>query len=283
MLEKGRLLISCPDRPGIVAAVSRFLYEQGANIVHSDQHSTDSTGGIFFMRVEFQLSDLLENETAIMAKFTSLANDFAMRWRLSIASRIKQLAIFVSKKEHGLLELLWRKRAGDLLADMVMVISNHPDLEPIARAEGIPFYFIPVDPKEKGKAEAEQIALMQGKIDLVVLARYMQIVTPYFITNCSHVINIHHSFLPAFAGGNPYLQAYERGVKLIGATAHYVTEELDAGPIIEQDIERVNHRYGVAELTRIGQQIERRVLARAVIWHTEDRILVYGNKTIVFA
>jgi formyltetrahydrofolate deformylase len=283
MLEKGRLLISCPDRAGIVAAVSRFLYEQGANIVHSDQHSTDATGGIFFMRVEFQLPDLLEHETAIKARFVPLASDFSMQWRLSIASRLKRLAIFVSKKEHGLLELLWRKRAGDLLADMVMVISNHPDLEPIARAEGIPFHFIPVDPKEKGKAEAEQIKRMQGKIDLVVLARYMQIVTPYFIAHCSNVINIHHSFLPAFAGGNPYLQAYERGVKLIGATAHYVTEVLDAGPIIEQDIERVNHRYDVAELTRIGQQIERRVLARAVIWHTEDRILVYGNKTIVFA
>ena len=236
------------------------------------------------MRVEFQLASLLDKEAALLTRFSSLASDFKMQWRLTPASRIKRIAIFVSRKEHGLLELLWRKRAGDLLADVVMIISNHPDLESIARSEGIPFHFILVDPKDKKKAESTQIALMHGKVDLVVLARYMQIVTPYFIEHYPfNIINIHHSFLPAFAGGNPYLQADERGVKLIGATAHYATEALDAGPIIEQDIERVNHRYGVSELTRIGQQIERRVLARAVIWHVEDRILVYGNKTIVFA
>jgi formyltetrahydrofolate deformylase len=282
--EMGRLLISCPDRPGIVAAVSRFLYEQGANIIHSDQHSTDPSGGVFFMRVEFQLPGLVEKEADLNGRFSSLATEFNMQWRMSLASRIKRLAIFVSKQEHALLELLWRKRAGDLSAEITMVISNHPDLAGVAASEGIPFHHIPIDPTRKKEAEEQQIALIKDKVDRVVLARYMQIVTPYFISHYPfQVINIHHSFLPAFAGGNPYVQAYERGVKLIGATAHYVTAELDAGPIIEQDVERVSHRYGVEDLKQIGQQIERRVLARAVIWDVEDRILVYGNKTIVFS
>jgi formyltetrahydrofolate deformylase len=282
--ETGRILISCPDRPGIVAAVSRFLYEQGANIVYSDQHSTDPTGGVFFMRVEFQLIGLEEKEAELNAGFSPLAAEFKMQWKMSLAARIKRLAIFVSKQEHALLELLWRKRAGDLTAKIVMVISNHPDLEPIAVSEGIPFHHIPVDPTRKREAEEQQIALMKDKVDIVALARYMQIVTPYFIAQYPfRIINIHHSFLPAFAGGNPYAQANARGVKLIGATAHYVTAELDAGPIIEQDVERVSHRYGVDDLKQIGQHIERRVLARAVIWDVEDRILVYGNKTIVFA
>ncbi len=284
MKEIGRLLISCPDRPGIVAAVSRFLYEQGANIITSDQHSSDPTGGTFFMRVEFQLSQLEEKEEQIKALFSAVAASFTMQWQLALASRVKRLAIFVSKAEHALLELLWRKRSGDLLAEIAMIISNHPDLEPLAASETIPFYHIPVDSKDKQKAEAQQIALMAGRVDLVVLARYMQIVTPYFINHYPNkIINIHHSFLPAFAGANPYKQAYERGVKLIGATAHYVTEELDAGPILEQDVERVNHRQPAEELKRIGQHIERMVLSRAVTWHVEDRVLVFGNKTIVFS
>jgi len=283
MSEIGRLLISCPDRPGIVAAVSRFLYEQGANIVHSDQHTSDPTGGTFFMRVEFQLANIEAKEVYIKELFSTLGHHFNMEWHLSLASRIKRIAIFVSKEEHALLELLWRKRSGDIVADMVMIISNHADLEKMASAEGIPFHTIPVDKNEKEKAEDQQIALMAGKVDFIVLARYMQIVTPHFIKHYPNkIINIHHSFLPAFAGANPYLHASERGVKIIGATAHYVTEALDAGPIIEQDIERVNHRHGIQELKRIGQYIERMVLARAVIWHLEDRILVHGNKTIVF-
>ena len=280
----GRILISCPDRPGIVAAVSRFLYDQGANIIHSDQHSTDPTGGTFFMRVEFQLADLPAKEEEIKGLFTPLAADFKMQWKMSLASRLKRLAIFVSQQEHVLSELLWRKRAGDLRAQIAMVISNHPDLEPLARSEGVPFYHIPVNPKDKRQTEEQHIALMKDKIDLVVLARYMQILTPFFIAHYPFlIINIHHSFLPAFAGGNPYAQAYERGVKLIGATAHYATEQLDAGPIVEQDIERISHRYSTEEMKQIGRQIERRVLARAVIWHVEDRILVHGNKTIVFS
>jgi len=283
MNDIGRILISCPDRPGIVAAVSKFLYEQEANIVRSDQHTSDPTGGTFFMRVEFQLAHIQEKEERLKTLFTPLANHFNMEWHLSLASRIKRIAIFVSKEEHALLELLWRKRSGDLVADIAMIISNHADLEKIAVDAGIPFHTVTMDKKEKEKAEEQQIALMAGKVDLIVLARYMQIVTPHFINHYPNkIINIHHSFLPAFAGANPYKQAYERGVKLIGATAHYATEALDAGPIIEQGVERVNHQHGVAELKRIGQYIERMVLARAVIWHLEDRILVYGNKTIVF-
>ena len=283
MSEIGRLLICCEDRPGIVAAVSKFLYEQGANIVHSDQHTSDPTGGTFFMRVEFQLAHIQEKEEELKKRFTPLGHHFNMVWQISLASRIQRIAIFVSKEEHTLLELLWRKRSGDLSADIAMIISNHADLEKRALSEGIPFHTVPVDKNDKEKAEAQQIALMAGKVDLIVLARYMQIVTPYFIKHYPNkIINIHHSFLPAFAGANPYRQAYERGVKLIGATAHYATEALDAGPIIEQGVERVNHRHGVDDLKRIGQHIERMVLARAVIWHVEDRILVYGNKTIVF-
>jgi formyltetrahydrofolate deformylase len=283
MSDIGRFLISCPDRPGIVAAVSRFLYEQGANIIHSNQHSTDPTGGTFFMRVEFQLTDLVQKEESLLTHFERVASPFEMNWSLLLAARIKRVAIFVSKADHALLELLWRRRSGDLQCDIAMVISNHPDLGDTVRAEGIPFHHVPVLPHEKQNAEEKQIALMQGKVDLIVLARYMQIVTPTLIERYPYkMINIHHSFLPAFVGANPYAQAYERGVKLIGATAHYVTADLDAGPIIEQGLERVDHRHRVNELKRMGQHIERMVLARAVTWYLEDRILVYNNKTIVF-
>ena len=280
----GRLLISCPDRPGIVAAVSRFLFDQGANIIDSDQHSTDPTGGTFFMRVEFQLPQLERHGPALERAFSSIAASFTMEWRLAYAGRVKRLAIFVSKAEHALFELLWHRRAGDLRAEIAMVISNHPDLAPMVAAWGVPFHHIPVEKNRKQEAEAEQIALMEGKVDLVVLARYMQIISADFIKHYPHrIINIHHSFLPAFVGADPYARAYERGVKLIGATAHYVTEELDAGPIIEQDVQRVDHRKEVEDLRRIGRYVERVVLARAVSWHVEDRVLVQGNKTIIFS
>jgi len=280
----GRILISCPDRPGIVAAVSRFLFEQGANIIDSDQHSTDPTGGTFLMRVEFQLPDLEQRGPALERAFSEVAVSFDMEWRLAYAGRIKRLAIFVSKAEHALFELLWHRRAGDLRAEIAMVISNHPDLASTVATWGIPFYHIPVDKNKKQEAEAKQIALMEGKVDLVVLARYMQIITPDFIKHYpNRIINIHHSFLPAFVGADPYARAYERGVKLIGATAHYVTEELDAGPIIEQDVHRVDHRQAVEDLRRIGRYVERMVLARAVSWHVEDRVLVHGNKTVIFS
>ncbi|HZR47143.1 MAG TPA: formyltetrahydrofolate deformylase [Candidatus Manganitrophaceae bacterium] len=282
--EIGRLLISCPDRPGIVAAVSRFLFERGANIIHSDQHSTDPTGGTFFMRVEFRLPELEKKGAELERGFGEVAARFGMQWRLAYAGRVKRLAIFVSKAEHALFELLWRRRAGDLRAEIVTVISNHPDLQETVSRWGIPFHHLPIDPNQKREVEERQVALMEGQIDTVVLARYMQIVTPDFIRHYpDRIINIHHSFLPAFVGAEPYSRAHERGVKLIGATAHYVTADLDAGPIIEQDVERVDHRHSVEDLKRIGRYIERTVLARAVAWHVEDRILVYGNKTVVFA
>jgi len=280
----GRMLISCPDRPGIVAAVSRFLFEQGANIIHSDQHSTDPSGGIFFMRVEFQLSYLEFHGPDMERAFAGVAGEFQMDWRLAYAGRTKRLAIFVSKAEHTLFELLWQRRAGDLRAEIVMIISNHPDMRETVESWGVPFHHIPVKQDRKQEAEERQLHLLADQVDAIVLARYMQILTPYFISRYPcRIINIHHSFLPAFAGAGPYVQAYERGVKLIGATAHYVTEELDAGPIIEQDVQRVDHRHSVEDLMRIGRHIERVVLAKAVSWHVEDRVLVHGNKTVVFA
>lgn len=284
MRNRGRLLISCPDRPGIVAGASQFLFERGANIVHSDQHSTDPFGGLFFMRIEFELEGLMERAGALEREFAPIANRFGMDWRLALAGKRKRLAVFVSKEDHCLQELLWQQRAGDLPAEIAMVISNHPHLAAVTAPFDIPFHHVPISLQTKPEAEAKQLALIEGEVDAVILARYMQIVSPAFIANWQNrIINIHHSFLPAFVGAKPYAQAYERGVKLIGATAHYVTADLDAGPIIEQDVQRVDHRLDVEDLKRIGRQIERTVLARAVTWHVEDRILVYGNKTVVFA
>lgn len=283
--DRGRLLVSCPDRPGIVAAVSRFLFERGANIVHSDQHSTDPYGGQFFLRVEFELPALFDSALLIEHDFTEIGTAYQMDWRLALAGKRKRLAIFVSREDHCLLELLWHHRAGDLEADVALVIGNHHELATTAEQWGIPFAHIPVDSESKDAAEQRQLALLDAhQIDLVVLARYMQILSTWFIERWQQrIINIHHSFLPAFVGAKPYAQAYERGVKLIGATAHYVTSDLDAGPIIEQDVHRVDHRHDVRDLRRIGRQIERTVLARAVTWHVEDRILVHGDKTVVFA
>ena len=216
--------------------------------------------------------------------FSSVAAPFEMVWRIADASRPKRLAIFVSKAEHALFELLWRRRAGDLRAEIVMVLSNHTDLKETVSAWGIPFHHISIHPGRKEEAENQQLEIMEGKVDVVVFARYMQIVGPRLIDRYrNRIINIHHSFLPAFIGADTYTQAYRRGVKLIGATAHYVTPELDAGPIIEQGIERVDHRHTVPDLKRIGRYIERMVLAKAVDWHVEDRILVHGNKTVIFS
>ena len=282
--NRGRLLVSCPDQPGIVAAVSEFLFERGANIVHSDQHSTDPMGGRFFLRIEFELPGLTGTAAAFEAAFVPIVQRFAMRWRLALAGRRKRLAVFVSREDHCLLELLWQQRAGDLQADIALVVSNHSTLRPVAEAEGIPFHHVPVTADAKADAEQRQLALLEGQADAIVLARYMQIVSPGFIARWQdRIINIHHSFLPAFVGAKPYAQAHERGVKLIGATAHFVTADLDAGPIIEQDVARVDHRHTPEDLRRIGRQIERTVLARAVTWYVEDRILVDGNKTVVFA
>lgn len=280
----GRLLVTCPDQPGIVAAVTQFLYANGANITESHQYSTDPFGGTFFLRLEFYLEHLADRMAQLERDFAPVARSFDMTWRLIQASILKRVAIFASREGHTLQEILWRNHAGDLHADIRMVISNHPDLRETAAIWGVPYHHIPVTPQTRDRAEAAQLDLVVGEVDLIVLARYMQILSPGFLAHFpNRVINIHHSFLPAFTGANPYQRAHDRGVKLIGATAHYATAELDAGPIIEQDVERVDHRHTVDDLRRIGRHIERSVLARAVAWHLEDRILVHGNKTIVFA
>jgi formyltetrahydrofolate deformylase len=280
----GRLLISCPDRPGIVAGVSRCLYEHGANIVESQQYSTNPQGGTFFLLVEFHLPGLGRRKAALELAMSALAKAFSMTWRMAIASDRKQMAIFVSRSDHALRELLWRTESGELRADVKMVISNHETTADLVRGWGIPFHYVPVSSPTRDRAEAAELALLDGQVDLVVLARYMQILSPGFLEAFGQpIINIHHSFLPAFAGANPHQEAADRGVKLIGATAHYVTAELDAGPIIEQDIVRVDHRCSLDDLRRMGRHVERSVLARAVAWHVDDRVIVYRNKTIVFA
>lgn len=279
-----RLLITCPDRPGIVAAVSNFLFNHGANITALDQHSTDPEGGLFFMRLEFQTPHLDVSREILEKAFAErVAARFEMDWRIAYAADLKKVAILVSRYDHALLELLWRHSNQELPCQLTQVISNHDDLRPEVERFGIPYHYVPVVKDRKEEAEAQMLELLRGS-DLVVLARYMQILTAGFVAHYPNkIINIHHSFLPAFVGANPYKQAYTRGVKIIGATAHYVTEELDEGPIIEQDVARVSHRHDVAELVRLGRDLERNVLARAVQWHLEDRIIVYGNKTVVFS
>ncbi|WP_285694839.1 formyltetrahydrofolate deformylase [Paenibacillus polymyxa] len=281
--NRARMLVSCPDGPGIVATVSRFLYEHGANIVQSDQYTMDPSGGMFFMRIEFDLPNLSAAQSQLEQDFVAVAEQFRMEWTISAVSRKKKLAIFVSKEDHCLVELLWQWQAGDLDADISLVVSNHADMKEYVESFGIPYHHIPVTADTKPEAERRQLEVIGEEIDVIILARYMQIISPKFIEHYrNRIINIHHSFLPAFVGGKPYAQAYNRGVKIIGATAHYVTEELDGGPIIEQDVQRVSHGDDVNELKRIGRTIERVVLARAVKWHTEDRILVHENKTVVF-
>jgi formyltetrahydrofolate deformylase len=278
---EARLLISCPDRHGIVAAVSGFLAARGANIVSSDQHSTDPEGGAFFMRMAFTIDGLDEGFAAAFAE--EVAERFAMDWRVDDAGRPKRLALLVSREDHCLLDLLWRWRRGELHCDIPLVVSNHLDSAGDVATFGVAYEHVPVVKGEKPAAEARMLELLAGKFDVVVLARYMQILSGDFLAQVGcPVINIHHSFLPAFAGADPYRRANERGVKVIGATAHYVTEELDAGPIIEQDVTRVTHRHTVDELVRIGRDVERTVLARAVNLHLEDRVLVHGNRTVVF-
>jgi len=279
-----RLLISCPDRPGIVAAVSGFLFAHGANIVSSDQHSLDPEGGRFFMRMEFTAERLDLSREQLGAEFAREVGDgLGMDWHLSYADEPKRLAVLVSREEHCLLDLLWRNRRGELDTRIELVASNHRDLESDVAAFGIPYHHVPVPPGAKPEAERALLELLRGRVDVVVLARYMQILSGAFLDRIGiPLINIHHSFLPAFAGADPYRRAEKRGVKIIGATAHYVTEELDAGPIIHQDVASVSHRDGVAELERLGADIERAVLARAVKLHLDDRVLVHEGKTVVF-
>jgi formyltetrahydrofolate deformylase len=280
----GRLLISCPDRPGVVAAVSHFLFDRGANIINSNQHSTEQGEGTFFMRTEFRLQDLATTSQDLEQAFKPIAGRFGMQWRLAYAARPKRLAVFVSRADHALLELLWQHQAGDLAAEIVLVVSNHTNNAELVRRQGIPFFHVPITPETKPAAEALELRLLaEHQVDTVVLARYMQVLSNDFLSQYpARIINIHHGFLPAFVGSNPYQAAYDRGVKLIGATAHYVTEDLDAGPIIEQDVLRIDHRHNTEDLRRLGRYIERVVLARAVGWHVEDRVLLHGSKTIVF-
>ncbi|QHS23675.1 formyltetrahydrofolate deformylase [Virgibacillus sp. MSP4-1] len=282
--NRGRLLISCPDQSGIIAAVSRFLYEFEANILDSNQHSTNPEGGTFFIRIEFECPDLVNKKERLQNQFQSIADKFSMNWDLSLVQELKKTAIFVSKQLHCLRELLWEWQSGDMMTDIALVISNHEEARGVVESLNIPFYYIPATRETRQEAEEQQLKLLEEyQIDLIVLARYMQILTPDFVQAYEHkIINIHHSFLPAFVGAKPYERAYERGVKLIGATSHYVTNDLDEGPIIEQDVMRVNHRDQVQDLKKIGGSIERSVLTRAVKWHLEDRILVHDNKTIVF-
>lgn len=281
--NRAKLLISCPDRPGIVAAVSRFLYEHQANIVHADQYTTDPEGGMFFMRIEFDLKNFDTAFPILEEDFSSIARDFKMDWKMSAEKKIKRMAIFVSKEDHCLMELLWRWKAGELPVEISMVISNYEDSREVVESYGIPYFHIPVTSETKQDAEQKALYLMKDKVDFIVLARYMQILTPEFVSHYpNRIINIHHSFLPAFIGANPYKRAFDRGVKLIGATAHYVTNDLDEGPIIEQDVLRVNHRYTVDELKVVGRQAERISLARAVAWHIQDKVLVHKNKTVIF-
>ncbi|HSD76338.1 MAG TPA: formyltetrahydrofolate deformylase [Solirubrobacteraceae bacterium] len=279
-----RLLISCADRPGIVAAVAGFLHGEGANITDSSQHSTDPYGGRFFMRMEFVRGGLQEDAAGFAARFEQAVGlPLGLDWSFAWPWQAKRLAILVSRYDHCALDLLWRWRRGELPCEVVAVVSNHPDLRASVEPFGVPFEVVPVPAGGKQAAEERMLELLSGRCDVVVLARYMQILSGAFLDRLGvPVINIHHSFLPAFAGAQPYRRARERGVKLIGATAHYVTEELDAGPIIEQDAERVTHADGLDALERIGADIERTVLSRAVLWHLQDRVVLDGSRTVVF-
>ncbi|MGK9265525.1 formyltetrahydrofolate deformylase [Bacillus inaquosorum] len=282
--DKGRLLVSCPDQPGIVSAVSAFLFEHGANIIESNQYTTDPEGGRFFLRIEFNCEGIREKKDTLQEAFASIAEKFDMTWGLTLASELKRVAIFVSKELHCLHELIWEWQTGNLMAEIAVVISNHEEARELVERLHIPFHYMKANKDIRAEVEKKQLELLeQYEIDVIVLARYMQILTPDFVSaHPNRIINIHHSFLPAFIGANPYKRAYERGVKLIGATSHYVTNDLDEGPIIEQDIERVDHRDNTEALKNIGRTIERSVLARAVKWHLEDRVIVHENKTIVF-
>jgi formyltetrahydrofolate deformylase len=274
-----RLLLACPDRPGLIAAVSGFLAEAGRNIVDADQHSSDE--GRFFMRMAFEPAPAAERASLYRRFEEEIAKPFGMDHRFAESDERKRVAIMVSHEDHCLSDLLWRWRSGELGADVVAVVSNHPDHAEQVGSLDLPYHHVPV---EGDRRAAEQRALeLLGEVDLLVLARYMQILSADFLRELgAPAINIHHSFLPAFVGADPYARAHERGVKLIGATAHYVTEELDAGPIIDQDVTRVSHRDEIADLVRIGRDIERLVLARAVKAHLDDRVLLDGDRTIVF-
>jgi formyltetrahydrofolate deformylase len=277
------LLVSCPDRPGIVAALAQLLYGHGANILDADQH-TDAEAGWFFQRIRFDTAQIHTDRTALERAIEEVAGRFGMTWRIAWGGRTRRMAVFVSKVDHCLYDLLLRQRAGELACEIPLIVSNHPDLKPVADQFGVAFEVFPITPAtRRAQEERERARLRELAVDLVVLARYMQVLGGEFVADWpARIINIHHSFLPAFVGSKPYHQAHARGVKLIGATAHYATTELDEGPIIDQDVARCSHRDSVEDLVRKGRDLEKLVLARAVRWHLEDRVLVYGNKTVVF-
>jgi formyltetrahydrofolate deformylase len=284
MQKSAILLISCPDRKGVVAAIADFIFEHNGNILFADEHG-DAATNLFLTRVEFDPKDFDFHLTQFAGHFASIAHDFQMEWRLAHSSDRQRIAIFVSKYDHCLQDLLYRHQSGELRCEIPLIISNHTDNQRIADFYRIPYFVIPLTKDTKREAETKQIALVrEHECNLVVLARYMQVLSDEFIAavGSEHLINIHHSFLPAFVGSKPYHQAFERGVKLIGATSHYVTQVLDDGPIIEQDVVRIHHRDTVDDLIQKGRDLEKIVLSRAVRWHIENRILLYGNKTVVF-
>jgi formyltetrahydrofolate deformylase len=278
------LLVSCKDRTGLVAALSEFIYRNGGNILDADQHS-ERESGLFFMRLVWDLKNFAMDREGTVRELTSLAGPLGLEWQITWSDRKPKVAIFSGKTHHCLYDLLLGRQLGDLAGEIAMVVSNHEDIGEVARHFSVPFTFIPVTPGNRKDAESTQQALLQALgVDLVVLARYMQVLSPDFVSRwAGRIINIHHSFLPAFTGAKPYHQAKAKGVKVIGATAHYVTSELDQGPIIEQDVCRVTHRDEVEDLVRKGRELERQVLHRAVRLHLERRVLVSGNRTIVFA
>jgi len=277
------LLLSCPDRRGVVASVAGFVFQHGGNILHADEHG-DLDSGIFLMRVEFDPAGFDMPLSDFAKHFSPIAIDFDMRWRLALSDYRPRLAIMVSKYDHCLVDLLYRHKGGELACDIPCVVSNHPDNQPIADFYNIPFFLVPVEKNNKQASEQQLLGLLdRHKIDFIVLARYMQVLSNDFVNAYPRrIINIHHSFLPAFVGAKHYHQAFTRGVKLIGATSHYVTEILDDGPIIEQDVARVSHRDSVEDLIQKGRDLEKVVLWRAVRWHIDNRVLLYGNKTVVF-
>ncbi|MBD2521125.1 formyltetrahydrofolate deformylase [Nostoc sp. FACHB-133] len=276
------LLISCPDQRGLVAKFANFIYSNGGNIIHADQH-TDFAAGLFLTRIEWQLEGFNLPREFIAPAFNAIAQPLSAKWEIRFSDTVPRIAIWVSRQDHCLFDLIWRQRAKEFVAEIPLIISNHANLKVVAEQFNIDFQHVPITKDNKSEQEAKQLELLrQYKIDLVVLAKYMQIISADFINQFPQIINIHHSFLPAFIGANPYHRAFERGVKIIGATAHYATADLDAGPIIEQDVVRVSHRDEVDDLVRKGKDLERVVLARAVRSHLQNRVLVYGNRTVVF-
>jgi formyltetrahydrofolate deformylase len=284
MKNSAILLLSCPDRKGLVATISDFIFRNNGNILHTDEH-TDAELNLFLLRIEFDYQDFAFDLNDFAQHFGPIATKFEMQWRLTRSDHRPRMAIFVSKYDHCLVDLLYRQQSGELKCELPLIISNHADCERHADFYRIPYHVISVTKENKVEAERQQTALLsQHRIDFIVLARYMQVLSNEFIAQYpNRIINIHHSFLPAFIGGKPYHQAFQRGVKLIGATSHYVTEVLDDGPIIEQDVVRISHRDTLDDLIEKGRDIEKVVLSRGVRWHIENRVLLYGNKTVVFA